>query len=276
MYFNNMSKPFIKWAGGKTYLLRYINGLINGKVLPQRYCEPMIGGGAVYFDLRDRFNEHIISDMNVDLINLYRVIRDSVDELIDELQSDKYKYVHKSDNNSKTNYLSIRASAPCTDITKAARILFLLKTCFNGLMRVNKSGRFNVPMGSYKNPKIVDRDVLKEASTALDGTDIRLSDVQSTISSLTGDYFLFLDPPYHGEQKFTSYSGIFDDTCQQALINTLAASNHKFIYTNRATEFILNALTIHGIKFDTIPLKHSIQPKYTTGAVDREVVAYRL
>lgn len=268
-----MAKPFIKWAGGKGYLISHVSGMLNGIDLP--YCEPMVGGGAIFFALRDYFKSHIIADVNPELINLYVVIRDNLDVLIAELGVG-YEFVHKTDKASADNFHRIRASRPTDPIKRAARILFLLKTCFNGLMRVNKSGHFNVPMGSYTNPRIVDIEVLGNAAKALSGVDIRLANVSDTIASLASRHFLFVDPPYHGAAKFTGYSGEFGDAEQVALINQLSESEHKFIYTNRATELILDKLRTNSIDFELIPLKHSIQPKHTTGVIESEVVAFRL
>lgn len=222
-----MAKPFIKWAGGKGYLITLASQKLSGISLP--YCEPMVGGGAIFFALRDHFANHIIADVNPELINLYTVIRDNLDAMVAELSSG-YEFVHKTDSASSDNYHRIRASRPTDPVKRAARILFLLKTCFNGLMRVNKSGHFNVPMGSYRHPKVIDIEVLGE----------------------------------------------FGDKEQVSLIEQLSGSEHKFLYTNRATDFILDNLRANSIHFDLIPLKHSIQPKHTTGMVESEVIAYRL
>ncbi len=271
-----MAKPFIKWAGGKGYLVKVVLGLIHqvDKSLP--YCEPMVGGGAILFSIGKLFKSCSIADVNPELINLYAVIRDNLDELVAEL-SNGYFFVNKADKESADNYHRIRSSKPTDSVKRAARILFLLKTCFNGLMRVNQKGEFNVPMGSYTNPNICDLEVLTAASNFLQGVAIKQSNVIDTISSLPSKHFLFVDPPYHdnSDKKFTNYSGRFTNQDQENLINLLGSSTHDFIYTNRATDFILSNLKNNNIDYDCIALRHSIQPKHTTGMVESEVFAFR-
>lgn len=271
-----MPRPFIKWAGGKSYLLPRIQSLlstINCNELP--YYEPMVGGGAVYFNIANQFREAHISDVNTELINLYQIVKTMPQQLITELTEEKYSFHHKSDPNSRDTYLSIRIWEPNKPIEVAARTMYLLKTCFNGLMGVNKSGKFNVPMGSYTDPKICDRGLLMADSDYMQDTYITLGDISQSLQSYSEPGFLFIDPPYHSDtKKFINYSGQFSPAQQRELIRTLLDSNHKFIYTNRATEFIIGELG--NISMDIIPLRHSIQPKHTKGVVEEEVVAYRL
>ena len=270
-----IAKPVVKWAGGKGYLLDHIIGITQKiDTSSYKYCEPMVGGGAVFYRLYQSFNGATISDLNPDLINLYRVIKTDVDGLIKELASNEYFYVHKSEPATLANYRSIRSSSPQDPIKKAARIIYLLKTCFNGLMRVNKKGQFNVPPGSYRNPTICDSPVLRAASAAFANTTIAgPCDAAELIDTLTGKQFLFIDPPYHGG-KFTGYSGEFGDEEQSALVKAIFTSKCPFVYTNRATDFIVALFDDSGATLETIDLKHSIQPKYTTGLVERELVAY--
>jgi DNA adenine methylase len=152
-------------------------------------------------------------------------------------------------------------------------------------MRVNSQGRFNVPPGSYTNPKICDEDVLRASSLALqDVIILGPGDATELIGNLPKNrkIFLFVDPPYHHPPKkksknggkFIGYSGEFTETHQRELVEALLQSSHKFIYTNRATDFIVGQFT--GVTTEIIKLKHSIQPKYTTGAKDEELIASRL
>jgi DNA adenine methylase len=275
---HNPAKPVIKWAGGKTYLLEMIEQILSGlDTTKYRYFEPMVGGGAVFFRHANKFKSAGVSDLNPDLINLYRVIKSDVDALIKELTNGEYFYTHKSDPGTLDNYRKIRASDPESSVCKAARIMFLLKTCFNGLMRVNKSGRFNVPPGSYTNPQICNEEALRAASAAFANTTIEgPGDATTLIQALSGkQHFLFLDPPYHGG-KFTGYSGEFGDEHQIALVEATLESGCPFIYTNRATKLILSLFKDSDTTLDIINLRHSIQPKYTTNVVEKELVAYRL
>lgn len=270
-------KPFIKWAGGKTYLLSELHVILNSLSGDIGYCEPMVGGGALYWTIHDKFKHRIIADVNEELINLYIIIRDWPEDLIRELKKPNYKYVHKSDVQSLETYRAIRASSPTDPIVRAARIMFLLRTCFNGLMRVNKQGRFNVPPGSYKNPEICNEELIRCDSEALQGTLIRHSKAIDTINSLgDGKFLLFVDPPYFGDKKFTDYSGEFSAIHQVELIRCILDSKQPFVYTNRAHQFILEQFAGTDTILKTVQLRHSVQPKYTTGMIEQELIAWRI
>lgn len=181
-----LPKPLLKWAGGKKQML--------GDIIPKmpkkygRYIEPFIGGGAMFFAVRP--NGGIISDSNPELVNLYRSVADNVTGVIDQLR------LHE---NTEEAFYNVRALdiAKLTNTEKAARTIFLNKTCYNGLYRVNKSGQFNAPFGRYKNPTIIDEDALKAASTILSNTTIICGDYKIILkeNARPGD-FIFLDPPY--------------------------------------------------------------------------------
>ncbi|MCK9558751.1 MAG: Dam family site-specific DNA-(adenine-N6)-methyltransferase [Candidatus Cloacimonetes bacterium] len=272
------AKPFVKWAGGKKYLLSELHAIIDDieSLGTIGYCEPMIGGGALYWSVRNKFSKRVISDINPELINLYNVIKDSPKRLITELRKPYYKYIHKSDPQSLETYQTIRASNPTMSVEKAARTMFLLRTCFNGLMRVNKDGRFNVPPGSYKNPEICNEELIMCDSAALQGTKIYCCGAITTIQSLLSDkHLIFLDPPYYGNKKFTDYSGEFSADDQTALIQCIIKSGQPFIYTNRAHPFIVNQFDNTDVNIKIVPLKHSVQPKYTTGVIEQELIAWR-
>ena len=274
-----IAKPVVKWAGGKRYLLDPITEIIQKiEASSYEYCEPMVGGGAVFFRLHSLFKKATISDLNPDLINLYKVIQVNVNSLIEELTNGKYFYTHKSDPATLANYQAIRSENPQDPVKRAARIIYLLKTCFNGLMRVNLKGQFNVPPGSYRNPVICDSAALRAASGAFSNTTIvGPRDATELIKELSGNYFLFVDPPYHHDgKKFTGYSGKFGDEQQSDLVKAMLAPGCPFIYTNRATEFIVALFDDSGTTLKKIDLRHSIQPKYTTNVVERELIAYRL
>ena len=271
-------KPFVKWAGGKTYLLQELHEILGKLNDDVGYCEPMVGGGALYWTIFGRFKRRIIADVNEDLVNLYCVIRDAPENLISELLKPEYSYIHKSDEQSLNTYRRIRASMPEDPVKKAARIMFLLRTCFNGLMRVNKKGQFNVPPGSYTNPEICNAELIRCDSVALQGTMIYHSDARQTINCLDGErYLLFVDPPYYdSEKKFTGYSGEFTLVDQTALINCILNSSQPFIYTNKAHPTIVGCFAGSGANTRIIPLRHSVQPKYTTKIVEQELIAWRI
>jgi DNA polymerase-1 len=287
------ARPIVKWPGGKTYLLPKIGSILAGfDAAGHTYVEPMVGGGAVLFEFGGSFKGRVINDLNPDLINLYRVVQTDVDGLIAELGNGSYFFVHKEDAVSAENYHRIRASQPSDPVRQAARILFLLKTCFNGLMRTNRAGRFNAAMGSYRNPPICNAPRLRACSSFLAGVEILdptdgAEVIRRYASSQT---LLFCDPPYHhpvvngntgraskNGGKFTAYSGNeFGDVEQAGLVRAMLDSGSPFIYTNRATDFIVSLFDGSGATLDRVPLTHSIQPKYTTGVVEEELVAYRL
>ena len=189
------AKPVVKWAGGKTQMLDIL--VLNKPEKFNKYIEPFIGGGALFFDLSPE--NAIISDSNPELINLYKVIADDVDELIVKLKEMK---------NEEEFYYMVRATNPdtLTKIEKAARTLFLNRTCFNGLYRVNKKGEFNVPFGKYKNPKICDEENLRAVSKALEKATIIHSDYKKILRDYAepGD-FIFLDPPYFPVSQYADF-----------------------------------------------------------------------
>jgi DNA adenine methylase len=161
-------KPFVKWAGGKRQLLPVISSHVPQEF--ERYFEPFLGGGAVFFQLisQNRTAKWFISDLNSDLIISYRIIRDKVKELVSALEIHAENYF----TNPSVYYYKVRASKPKGHIDKASRLLFQNKTCFNGLYRVNCKGRFNVPLGKYVNPNIVNKENLFSVSKVLQSKEI--------------------------------------------------------------------------------------------------------
>ena len=193
---NTKAQPFIKWAGGKRSLTAHIS-----KLLPHQfkdYWEPFVGGGAVYFALEHQIERAHLSDANGELIITYRMIQSHVEEVISKLQ------VH-SKNHCKEYYMNERSLQPRErdPLAIAARFIYLNKTCYNGLYRVNRRGEFNVPMGDYKHPVICDETNLRAASETLDGASIKQRDF-ANISPRSGDV-VYCDPPYH--KTFSGYTG---------------------------------------------------------------------
>lgn len=224
-------KPFVKWAGGKAQLLseirkHYPQGLGNSIC---RYAEPFVGGGAVLFDILNYYelDELYISDINAELINSYRVIRDDVDELISLLASYQEQYLPLSESARKEYYYKKRECynqlklKQVLDIEMAALFIYLNKSCFNGLYRVNAKGEFNVPMGSYKAPLICDRENLKAVSAGLTNVQIECADYRQSSAFIDAHTFVYFDPPYRPlniSSSFTAYTkDSFDDISQKEL-----------------------------------------------------------
>ena len=213
-------KPFLKWAGGKGQLLKEISSYYPfEKSNFTKYAEPFIGGGAVLFDVLNKFDleEIYISDINSDLINTYTVIRDNVNELIFLLEDYQEEYVPMSDDSRREYYLAkrdrfnqLKKEEICYDnIEKAALMIFLNKTCFNGLYRVNRKGLFNVPMGAYKKPVICDPDNIMRLSTLLRNVTIVNADYKESLRFIDYNTFVYFDPPYrplNNTAMFTAYS----------------------------------------------------------------------
>ncbi len=215
------AQPFIKWAGGKGQLLStfrefYPEALSTGKI--KRYVEPFVGGGAVLFYVLQSFSveEVVIIDVNGDLINTYKAVRDHVDCLMRSLKDIESRYLPQDMEVRKETYYSIRKAFNSrkvhdsqVDTEKACQFIFLNKTCFNGLYRVNKSGSFNVPFGDYKNPTICDTENLTAVSTLLKKVEILRGDFRKVSGYVNSNSFVYFDPPYrplNTTSSFTSYS----------------------------------------------------------------------
>ena len=188
------SQPFLKWAGGKTQLLSELIKRVPAKY--NVYFEPFIGGGALYFAIAP--NEAVIADINDDLVNAYSAVRDNPDELLEALS--KYK-------NEKDFYYSIRSQDQnkLSETERAARLIYLNKTCFNGLYRVNKSGQFNVPFANYKNPNLVQTERILAASEILQNTDVRHAGFEKVLVEAKAGDFIYLDPPYYPKDVYSDF-----------------------------------------------------------------------
>ncbi len=223
--------PFLKWAGGKRQLLPVIRAYLpeefKSKTI-KRFIEPFVGGGAVFFYLIQRyeFQQVVLNDYNKELINLYLVVKNDIDLLVKELEIISEEYLALNEKDRKTYYLTIREkynSAKNNSIKKAVYLMFLNKTCFNGLYRVNKKNQFNVPHGRYKNPTILNEGNLRGASRLLQNTDIFAEDFEHIREHVDDKTFVYFDPPYrplNASSSFTSYSNNeFNDEEQVRLAN---------------------------------------------------------
>ncbi len=242
-------KPFVKWVGGKSQLVDEIEKMLpaDGKKVLTKYAEPMVGGGALFFNILSKydFEELYISDINAELINAYKAVKDDVNNLITKLNEMQMTFLPMDENGRKYFYYSVREKFNSTVLSaetateKAAQFVFLNKTCFNGLYRVNRKGQFNVPMGAYKNPTICDDENLRNIHEALQNVTIVCGDYSLSKSFIDKDTFVYLDPPYRPISEtsaFTSYnSESFDDNEQIRLaqfideINKLGA---KIVLSN--------------------------------------------
>ena len=221
-------KPFLKWVGGKSQLINEIEKLlpVDGEKVLTKYAEPMVGGGALLFSILSKydFEELYISDINTELINAYIVVRDNIDLLVEKLTEMQAIFLPMNENGRKYFYYNARDKFNAlqlsqeTAVEKAALFIFLNKTCFNGLYRVNKKGKFNVPMGAYKNPTICDENNLRNISAALQHVEIVCGDYTLSESFIDNNTFVYIDPPYRPISEtsgFTSYnSDSFDDNEQ--------------------------------------------------------------
>ncbi|GAB4534433.1 MAG: DNA adenine methylase [Anaerolineae bacterium] len=238
------AKPFVKWVGGKQQLLSQFETYFPTNFT--RYIEPFVGGGAVFFHLwnTERLpGETFLFDNNEELINLYRIVRDNVDELIQLL------VLHKASHN-KNYYYKIRGldreNVQLVDEERAARTIYLNRTCYNGLYRVNSKGQFNVPLGSYKDPQILYEDVLRAANVALQGVTVEVVDFREVVNfAQAGDFFYF-DPPYDPVSKTASFTGYtansFKDEDQRDLARVFEQLTKKgclCMLSNSYTPFIL-------------------------------------
>ena len=196
-----MASPILKWAGGKGRLLSAYQAYFPQHF--KRYFEPFVGGGAVFFWLRQRGAfPAFLNDANQELINLYQVVQSQVVELIGELGE-------LQEQHSDEFYYQQRALSPEDPLKRAARMVYLNKTCFNGLYRVNAKGEFNVPIGRYKNPAILQQDRLLEAHLALKSVELSCTDFQSVLKRPRAGDLVYLDPPYeplNATSNFTSYT----------------------------------------------------------------------
>ena len=234
---------FVKWAGGKGQLLNQFIPLFPKKIT--RYIEPFVGSGAVFFYIIQVFKpkEIIISDINEELINTYKIIKTDVEKLIVELRQHKEYHMLEG----KKYYLTIRAANPneLPPLERAARFIYLNKTCFNGLYRVNSKGQFNVPMGSYKNPDIVQEEKLKVVSKLLKDVTIKVMSFEKILNFAKKGDFIYFDPPYYpleNKKSFTSYTkDTFLEKEQELLANVFNKLDKKgclLMLSNSDTKFI--------------------------------------
>lgn len=272
------AKPFIKWVGGKRGLLEQILPLFPTEF--KNYYEPFLGGGSLFFELYSKGllkdKRVVLSDINDELINAYKVVKDSPNELLENLKN--YKKQH-----SKEFYYKIRELdrdenfKNISPIDRATRFIYLNKTCFNGLYRVNKRGYFNTPIGSYKNPNIVESEVILSASEALQDVIILNQSFDEVVNMADANDLVYFDPPYYPlneTSNFTSYdSNCFLENEQKKLFEVFKILDDKgcfVIESNSDTEFIKNLYREFDIK--TVYMNRFINSKSSSRGKISEVL----
>ncbi|TVU54268.1 MAG: DNA adenine methylase [Arthrospira sp. PLM2.Bin9] len=228
-------KPFLKWAGGKSRLIPQYTTYFPANY--QTYYEPFLGGGAIFFYLQP--NPAFLSDINSELINAYQCVRNHTEALISRLEQ------HQQHHN-QGYYYQMRSQKFSNSLDQAARLIYLNKTCFNGLYRENRQGQFNVPMGKYKNPKICPRELLITASKTLQSATLKVQSFEAIVNEANSAAdFVYFDPPYHPlspTSNFTSYShhkfGVDEQEKLAEIFGILHKRGVKVMLSNSDTELI--------------------------------------
>lgn len=241
-------KPFLKWPGGKRQLIRELLRHIPKKY--GRYFEPFVGGGALFFSVKPEYG--YISDINPELINAYEVVQNNVEELIESLKkhknTEKYFYqLRDADRTEEYKYWS--------KVERASRLIYLNKTCFNGLYRMNSDGHFNVPYGFYKNPNIVDEHNLIACSALLKKTEIALASFETIEKKARKGDFVYFDPPYVPLNKTSSFTKYYKDDFDldaqfalRELCDRLTSKGVLFMLSNSYTETVKELYKNYHVK----------------------------
>jgi DNA adenine methylase len=244
--------PFVKWAGGKRGIIQEIINRFPKKF--NTYYEPFLGGGAVFFEICKTSPKCVISDINFDLIITYKVIKEKPMELIKALKKHEKKHFTQE---KDEYYYKIRSQHDLKDpVEVASRFIYLNKTCYNGLYRQNKKGEFNVPMGKYKNPGIVQEENILACHNCLKDTEIKYQEF-TAIEPQKGD-FVYIDPPYHpiNSSSFTQYTEFdFTEKDQIRLRDFVVSLHKKGVYimaSNSKTEFIEKIYKYKDFKIDIV------------------------
>jgi len=250
-------QPFIKWVGGKRGLLTQLLPLFPKEF--NNYHEPFLGGGAVFFELYSqgllKDKKVYLSDINSELINTYNVVKNNPNKLINSLEN--FKEQHSKEFYYKTREIDRQEEfQKLSDIERATRFIYLNKTCFNGLYRVNRKGYFNTPIGSYKNPNIADRDIILSASEALKNATISNNSFSEVVKNVNKNDLVYFDPPYYplnATSSFTAYNkNDFLDDKQKELLSVfedLDESGCFVLHSNSDSEFIRDLYQKHDVNF---------------------------
>lgn len=270
-------RPFLKWVGGKGQLLPELSARIAKAGEFGRYHEPFVGGGAFFFEIyRAKLlgrKKAYLSDANPNLVETYQAIKENVEAVI--LQLEQHQARH-----GKEHYYEIRAVIPETLVARAARIIYLNRTCFNGLYRENSRGLFNVPMGDYKNPRIVDADNLRAVAGALAKTELHCDSFDVILQHAKSKDFVYFDPPYHPvstTSSFTSYAkGGFDQEDQVRLADVakqLSDKGVKVLLSNSHTPFICDLYRDRGFSVSEVFATRNVNSRADRRGKVSEVLA---
>jgi DNA adenine methylase len=269
-----VARPFLKWAGGKTQLLGQFESLYPRLSEVKRYLEPFVGSAAVFFQIRELFEpaEIILADSNAELINAYRAIQQDVQRVVRLLA--KHKKAHGEEHFYRTRALQ---PAALSLAESAARMIYLNKTCFNGLYRVNSRGGFNVPIGRYENPPILDAENLRAVAAALRGVELRESHFTDTLKYARKGDFIYFDPPYQplsSTASFTSYTrNAFGPKDQEELAEVFRRLDDrgcKVMLSNSDTP--LTRRLYQGFGLRTVDARRSINSRSDRRGVIPEIV----
>lgn len=256
-------RPFLKWAGGKTQLLDALQRRVEEAGPFSQYFEPFVGGGALFFGMYRagmlQGKKVFLSDNNARLIETYCAVRDNLDELISILQ-------HHAAAHDKEYYYAMRAHVPNMPVARAARIIYLNKTCFNGLFRENSKGEFNVPMGSYTDPVICDETNLQGCATALKSATITCQHFREVLDRARPGDFIYFDPPYHPVSATSSFTAYYKSGFGEKEQRELAAIFSQL--TERGINALLSNSMTPLIKELYCDVRFQIEEVYATRAVN--------
>lgn len=272
------AKPFVKWVGGKRQLLPEISKRVPKKSSISTYYEPFLGGGAVFLSMQPK--KAIVNDYNSELINAYKVIQNDVEGLINHLKIHKNEeeyFYHLREQDRESDYKN------WSDIEKASRLIYLNKTCYNGLYRVNSQGYFNTPFGKYKNPNIVNEYVLRELHSYFNNSSITFlnEDFEESLKYIRKGAFVYFDPPYasvSSTSNFTGYTaGGFGEDEQKRLrdlCDTLNSKGVKFMISNANVDLIQELYADRDYNIDIIGAKRSVNSVAKKRGEVEEVLIY--
>jgi len=283
------ARPFVKWAGGKTQLLDALVERAPRDI--DTYYETFLGGGAMFFrllsdpDLAPK--RAVLNDVNRDLVTVYEVVRDEVERLVDRLGRTAEGYLAADEDERARLFYEERGRRPEGRVDLAARFIFLNKTCFNGLYRVNRKGEFNVPHGRYRSPRILDEQGLRDASAALRDVEITCLDFEAALAAPRAGDFVYLDPPFEPLSKtssFTGYTqGAFDRLEQRRLkwaVDDLTERSVCVMLSNSPQDYILGLYSADRGPYDgtryrlsQTPARRAINPRGDRrGVIDELIV----
>ncbi|RLT36162.1 MAG: DNA adenine methylase [Chloroflexi bacterium] len=262
--------PFLKWAGGKGQLLPELLARVPERI--DTYYEPFIGGGALFFALMAnptrRPRRAVLNDLNADLVTTYEVVRDASEALAERLASLEARYLAEDAAGREAAYYAVRAERPTERMEVAARVIFLNRTCFNGLYRVNRRGEFNVPHGRYRAPRILDRPGLLAASEALRDVELRNADFAEACADARSGDFVYLDPPFHPLSATSSFTGYTESAFGKAeqlrlkrCIDVLTGDGVRVLLSNSGHQWVVGVYESGGYPVEEIPARRAINSR---------------